>query len=293
MSSKKNILDNIDFISEHITSTPNIGLYHNGILGINKDKNLVYLNLCNKSLETTINLNCGYFEINCLKIDEKTHTCLISCSTKILLINITNNKIISSKEKKINLMNFYNYKNNKLIGIKNKNIVLYDFNSNIITNLQNIDSPIIYAKYIKNDIFYYSDNKNLYTYDILKGVLLKQNTCYIGLNKYSIVDITDDLYIISLGIQRCVCFYGINNDRTKCFIIHISPSFNDIENTFNDIKEHCGDEYDKMTINILGGFKNNKSFQFLLNKLSISFNIYQHTLKPYNIIISKTETIIF
>tara|TARA_B110000977_G_scaffold61795_1_gene84111 strand:- start:556 stop:1437 length:882 start_codon:yes stop_codon:yes gene_type:complete len=293
MSSKDDIIGNIDFISDHIVTTPNIALYHNGIVGINKDNNLVYLNLYNKSLGATINLNCKYFEMDCLKVDEEKNTCLISCSNQISLVDIINNKITSSKEKNINLANFYYYKNNKLIGITGKNIVLYDFNNNKMDNLLSIDSSIIYTKYIKDEIFYYADNKNLYIYDILKGILLKKNTCYIRTNKYSIVDITDNINIISLGIQRCVCFYGINNDRTKCFIVHASPSFNDIENVFNDIRKNFGEEYDKMNINILGGGKNNKSFLYLLNNLSISFNMLQHTLKPYNIIISKTETLIF
>ena len=64
--------------------------------------------------------------------------------------------------------------NNKLIGITGKNIVLYDFNNNKMDNLLSIDSSIIYTKYIKDEIFYYADNKNLYIYDILKGILLKK-----------------------------------------------------------------------------------------------------------------------
>lgn len=67
MPSKEDILGNIDFISEHIGSTSNIELYGKGILGINKDSNLVYLNLYNKVVEVEINLNCKYFELGCFK----------------------------------------------------------------------------------------------------------------------------------------------------------------------------------------------------------------------------------
>lgn len=211
----------------------------------------------------------------------------------MVLVDIVNNKIIRNKEKKKCFMNFYYYKNNKLIGISNNNIVSYDFNSDQMTNLLSIDSAGINVKYIKDEIFYYVTNQKLYTYDILNNILLEKKTYNVGLNKLYILDITDNINIISLGIQRCVCFYGINNDRTKCFIVHVAPDFNDIDTMFNDIINKCGEEYTKMNINIVGGFKDNKSFNYLLNKLSLSFNMLHHTLKPYNIIISKNETLIF
>lgn len=293
MVHKDVINSNIDFINKHIESTIQIDLYKEGILGINRENNLLYLNLTNRTIEANIEIHYNSFMYGCLKCS-KEDECLVLTSKKTLGVDV-NTKIISFEfSNNISLTNFVYYKKDKLIGILKDSICIFNINDQSIKNLMTIDTKYYSLRYKKDDNFYYVSNKILYIYNILKNTLSKKNTHYINVDEYDVVDITDELNIVTCQIHTCVCIWGINEKRTKCFIGHFSPKFKNINKVIEDIKGRLGDEFNNIKFNILGGCNKNITFNELREYMpeKHNYNPLHHALKPYNIIISKKETLI-
>ena len=294
MVHKDKINSNIDLINKYIQSTVNINIYKEGILGINKENNLIYLNLNNQIIESNIEIKYNSFMFRCLKCNHEDEKCLVLTSKKILYVDIHAGEILLEFFSDINLINFIFYKKDTLIGFLKNRLCIFNINDQLIIKLMNVNTKYYSMKYLKDEKFYYVSGKKLYMYDILNKDLAEKKTHYIGVDKYDILDISSDLHIVSVQIHTCVCVWGINSDRSKCFIGHFDPKFKNIKKVMEDIKDKLGEEYNNMKINILGGNSNNISYNYLQNVIlkDHEYNLLDHVLKPYNIIISKKETLI-
>lgn len=106
MVNKDNINYNIDFINEHIKSIVNIETYKEGLLGINKENNLIYINITNKIIEKYIKIHYNSFMFRCIKCSSKEGRCLVLTAKKILYVDVASETILSEFATDINLINF-------------------------------------------------------------------------------------------------------------------------------------------------------------------------------------------
>jgi len=282
------IKESMHFIKEHKLITGCTRIYKNGIISINKNMQLIYLDLISNSTDiiTTIDTKQVPF-LNVIAIDSENDIFYINLRDKILKINNRNTEIIK-KDTNASAVFTYNsdlicFKKNGIFNIKDKEILL--------KNLENF--KLFNFMYCENGDFYIISSKILYIYNIPTNIMTKKNTHYINVNTYDIIDLKN-VNVITTQIQTCVCFYGINKNRTRCFMGHFSPKFGEINLVIDYLKKTLGDEYDKMDKKILGGCLDNKTFNYLYDILEdYKFNILEHTLKMYTIIINEHITKIF
>ena len=290
---------NIEYINNNIKNTILIKNYKQGIIGINKESNFVYLDL-EKYLTKQIKLDCEKFYLDCIKVNENENICFIVTTKHVLIIDLHDFTIKStidlSDKDLFFLSNLCYYKNGNLLGIKKNELInynIYNKEKKIVCN--NLGIKFYSFKDILNDIFYFVSDKILYTYNITNNCLLQRKTIYVNVNDYGIYELDQDSYVITLKIHTCVCIYSINKTRDKCFIGHFSPKFENIKQVMNDIKSKLEDSYDDMKIQLLGGNNQNRSYNYLQTMLLPEYNYKktQHVLKPYSLMISKKKTIIF
>ena len=94
MVHKEEINSNMDFINKHIRSTIQIKIYKEGILGISRENQLIYLNLNNRNIETNIEIKYKSFMFGCLKCSSEDK-CLVLTGKKTLLIDMATKIILS------------------------------------------------------------------------------------------------------------------------------------------------------------------------------------------------------
>jgi hypothetical protein len=296
------ILENIKCIQSHIKNTMSIKHYKEGIIGINSNYNLVYIDLYTQTVQTIVHIPSKSFIMDCTMIDESNDTCFIICPKKIIHVDIINRSILSEKNIDFSIHNCTYYKNNTFIGIIQNNICLYNYDTNKLINLIDTNDTIrCLCKMVnsKQDTFEYISNKKLYIYHIRTNILESKPTEYIDINTYKIVNLVDDIHVCTSQAHSCVCLYGVNKERTKCIMGHFDPSFNNIEGVMRVIRHTLQEEYDDIELHIVGGFPYNTSFIKLLDILFASYTLYpkekinNHVLKPYHVIISNEQVNIY
>ena len=76
------ILENIKCIQSHIKNTMSIKHYKEGIICINSNYNLVYIDLYTQTVQTIVHIPSKSFIMDCTMIDESNDTCFIICPKK-------------------------------------------------------------------------------------------------------------------------------------------------------------------------------------------------------------------
>ena len=295
------ILKNLKYIQTHIRNTFSIKIYKNGVVGIDCDNNLVYIDLYTHSIQKILNLSSQKMFMSPIFIDNVNNNCFIMCVKKIILIDMDHKHIVSEKIIDFGAQHFTYYKDNQFIGFKKNNICLYNYSTNKLITLINTNDKINYlCKMInpKKGTFEYISNKKLYVYNIQSNTINLKQTEYVDVDTYKIVELKNDIHVCTTQAHSCICIYGVNKEKTKCIMGHFSPSFNNIEKVFKNIITTLGEEYKNIDIHMVGGFENNTSFLKMLDvfedkyTLFLKEKIFNHISKPYNVIISKQGTII-
>ena len=136
------------------------------------------------------------------------------------------------------------YKNGLIIYRGNKVFLLHEKKITLLTHLKDIKSYQVIL-YQRKKVSYIFSINTLYQYHITNDILTTQEVHYINVNKYEIVDL-GNINVMTCQIHTCVCFYGVNKSRTRCFIGHFAPCFTNIEGVINDLKKSLGEEYNEM-----------------------------------------------
>ena len=294
MISKESITGNMEFINTHLSNTTMaIENFKKGILG-RRGESIIYMDLNQKTIEMEIYTGREPYLMNCIRLIPESDLCLILANKKMLLVNIQNGTILINQTCDCNLNSFVFYNSNKLIGVLNNYISTFDINDLSVKKLFRVNTNYLAVSSFQNQLFYYVANKQLNTYSISNNIHTVHHTHYIDVDSYSIVDLNNGTHVVTTQIHTCVCIYGINSDRTKCFVGHFSPQFKNPKGVIQDLKTQLGDQYHEMSINILGGYPNNNTYKYFLNILpdNKQYNPEHHVLKPYSIIVSKEETVI-
>tara|TARA_B110000208_G_scaffold63355_1_gene82226 strand:- start:1671 stop:2570 length:900 start_codon:yes stop_codon:yes gene_type:complete len=296
------ILENIVCIQSHIKNTMSIKQYKNGIIGIDTDANVIYLNLYTQTIQKIVHIDSKGFIMDCMMVDAANDTCFVMCPNKIIHVDIMAHTILSEKNIDFNIHNCTYYKDNTFIGLIQNSICLYNYDTNTVTTLLDTKESVSCVCKMVNrtlDTFEYISNKKLYVYHIQTNILESKQTKYVDINTYTITDIHDNTCVCTAQVHSCVCIYGVNKGRTKCIMGHFDPSFNNIEGVIHDIQKKLKEEYNEIELHIVGGFVHNTSLIKLLDILSSSYMIYpkekvhNHVLKPYHVIISKQGTHVY
>lgn len=296
------MFEKIELINKYVTNKNSIKLYEDGILCISKDSQLIYINIVkdiiNNSVEEKpeniseeiISLDDKFFNMDCLQLDKDRNICYIICPKYIKQIDIKNKKLLEKKDIDFNFSNFCFYKEYTFLGLLNKSIFMYNFFDNKLEKLIDFDYTYIRFKNIQDNIFsFVSDNNDFYKYDIKNKSLEKKEFEYIPFDKYKIFDITDTI-VGSYQVHMCCCFFGLNKTRTKGFFCHFSNYSENAETIIEEIKTTLKEEYNDMSLYVVGGFSNNKALKYLSEHLKyrdITLKILPyHIQKQYSIFIS-------